>query len=78
MPKQPPVLETPASSVTVTPCPHGVQAPLSLRAITMTDPRNRPPSAEIIGEAVLSVVANMMRSGYDPAKRDFVLLLTFG
>lgn len=77
MPKNLPTERPTVSSVTVTPCPHGVQAPLSSRAITMNDYSNQPPSQAIIGEAVSSVIENMWKSGYDPALPDFVLLVTF-
>lgn len=66
------------STVTVTPCPHGVQSPISSFAVTMHDYENQPPRPEVIGEAVNSVLNTMWRKGFDPAHKDFVLLVTFG
>lgn len=67
----------PVSSVTVTPCPKGVNMPISSLAVTMTDCFNQPPQAEIIGEAVTHVIESMWKRGHDPAHPDFVLLVTF-
>jgi hypothetical protein len=73
----PNIVKSPMSSVTVTPCPHGVHGPMSHESITTHDYFNQPPSPEIISEAVSTVVAKMMRSGFDPALPNFVLLITF-